>query len=147
MFKFFSLAGVILIAVASQTCVADTANVTQNQNAASAGKRTGLQGLADKTSMGAWDALRAGRMDDAKYRFNQALMLDSSNGLALWGLGVIHAQREELEESRKFFEKAEPFFSDDVNFNVDFARTLGYAGIAARNEGMVIKAFERFEKV
>jgi tetratricopeptide (TPR) repeat protein len=97
--------------------------------------------------MGAWDALRAGRLDDAKYRFNQALLLDRSNGLALWGLGIVHAQREEFEESRKSFEKAEPLLSKDVNFNADFARTLGYAGVAARNEAMVNGAFERFRKV
>lgn len=147
MFKPISLVGAILIAVASQACVADTANDAHSQNTASAGKRTGLQGVAEKTSMGAWEALRAGRMDDAKYRFNQALLLESSNGSALWGLGIIHAQRGELEESRKSFEKADPLLSNDINFNVDFARTLGYAGIAARNERMVIQAFERFEKV
>ena len=147
MSKGLSLVGAILIVVASQTCVADTGSGGESPNAASAEKRTGLKGVADKTAMGAWAALRAGRMEDARYRFNQALLLDSSNGLAHWGLGIIHAQREELEESRISFEKAEPMLSGDVNFNVDFARTLGYAGIAARNEKMVIGAFERFEKV
>ncbi|MDD5248181.1 MAG: tetratricopeptide repeat protein [Rhodocyclaceae bacterium] len=115
--------------------------------AASTGQRTGLQQIADKTSMEAWTALRAGQFDDANYRFNQALLLDRSNALALWGIAVIHAQKEEFEESRKSFEKAEPSLSNDVNFNVDYARTLGYAGIAAHNETMVINAFERFKKV
>ncbi|MDO8890718.1 MAG: hypothetical protein Q8N54_10830 [Sulfurimicrobium sp.] len=49
----------------------------------------------------------------------EALLLDSSNGLALWGLGVIHAQREEFEESRKSFVKAEPFFPAYLNAQRD----------------------------
>jgi Flp pilus assembly protein TadD len=69
--------------------------------------------------MGAWEALRAGRLDDAKCRFNQALLLDSSNALVLWGLGICYAQKGELEESRKSFEKADPMLSNDMNFNVD----------------------------
>lgn len=138
---------ILALALGSQLCAADATYSTRDGNAAAAVPRGGLKQLADKTAMGAWEALRAGRLDDAKYRFNQALMLDGSNGLALWGLGIVHAQREEFEESRKSFEKAEPLLSKDVNFNVDYARTLGYAGIAGRNELMVNRAFERFKKV
>lgn len=65
-------------------------------------------------------------------------------------MAIFHAQKKELEESRKSFEKAEkvePSLSADVNFNVDYARTLGFAGVEARDEEMVLHAFERHKKV
>jgi tetratricopeptide (TPR) repeat protein len=142
-----SLAAVLLIAVTSQISLADTVDSTQAQDASPTVQRTEFQKLSDKTSIGGWEALRAGRFDDAKYRFNQALLFNKSNGLALWGIAIVHAQKREYKESLKNFEKAELTLSNDVNFSVDFSRTLGHAGLAARSEEMVKNAFERFKKI
>jgi tetratricopeptide (TPR) repeat protein len=116
-------------------------------NALNNTKRTELQKVADKTAAGGWEAFRAGRLDDARYRFGQALLFDKSNGLALWGIAVIHAQKGEYGESLKAFQRAEATMSNDVDFNVDFSRTLGYAGVRARSEKMVRSAFERYRKI
>ncbi|HAF45252.1 MAG: hypothetical protein A2100_02705 [Sideroxydans sp. GWF2_59_14] len=110
-------------------------------------QRTGSQKVADKAAARAWEALRAGRVEDARYQFNQAFMFDRSNALALWGMAVIHANKGEYAESITNFEKAEPLLIEDINFNVDYARTLGHAGVAAKNEEMVINAFGRFKRV
>jgi len=147
MLKLHNFAVALLIVITSQISVADTIDGAQIKNASSAVQRTEFQKLADKTSAGGWEALRAGRLDDAKYRFNQAFLFDKSNGLALWGIAIIHAQKGEYKESLKNFEKAEPSLSDDLDFSADFSRTLGYAGVAARSEDMVKDAFERFKKI
>lgn len=125
MLKLHNLAVALLIAITSQISVADTIYGAQIKNASSAVQRTEFQKLADKTSAGGWEALRAGRLDDAKYRFNQAFLFDKSNGLALWGIAIIHAQKGEYKESLKNFEKAEPSLSDDLNFNSRKAHIVG----------------------
>ncbi|MFH2135946.1 MAG: hypothetical protein ABII81_12370 [Pseudomonadota bacterium] len=38
--------------------------------------KTASQKVADKTASRAWEALRAGRVEDARYQFNQAFMFD-----------------------------------------------------------------------
>lgn len=131
----------------SQFNIAETIDNKLAQKADKNIKRTEFQKLADKTAAGGWDALRAGRVADANYRFNQAFSFDKSNGLALWGIAVIHANKGEYKESLMSFEKAEPALSEDINFNVDYSRTLGYAGVSAPNEDMVVNAFERFKKI
>ena len=147
MLRLHSVALILLVVALSQFSIAETIDDKLTQKADKNIKRTEFQKLADKTAAGGWDALRAGRVADAKYRFNQTFSFDKSNGLALWGIAVIHANKGEYKESLRSFEKAEPSLSEDINFNVDYSRTLGYAGVSARNENMVVNAFERFKKI
>jgi len=98
-------------------------------------------------AQGGWKALRAGRLDDARYRFGQALLFDKSNGLALWGIAVIHAKKGEYGESLKTFKRAEATMSNDIDFVIDFSRTLGHAAVAARSEKMVKIALELYKKI
>lgn len=142
MFKPHNLLLVALIATAPQQSVAETVQKTDAPV-----QRTGSQKLADKTSMRAWEALRSGRLEDAQYQFNQAFMFDNSNALALWGMAVIHSNKGAYTESIKNFEKAEPLLIDELSFSVDYARTLGHAGVATRSETLIANAFERFNKI
>lgn len=95
-----------------------------------------------------WQILRQGQMDEAMRRFNQAWLLNSSNGVALWGMGAIQANKPgHLEEALKLFAEAAPFEIGDVDFSADYAKTLGMAGAATNNEELLKDAFSRFAEV
>jgi tetratricopeptide (TPR) repeat protein len=142
MFKTRNILLAVLIATLPKLSVAET---IQKKDIST--QKSGSQKLADETSMRAWEALRAGRLEDARYQFNQAFLFDNSNALALWGMAVIHANKGAYAESLTNFEKAEPLLADDLNFSVDYARTLGHAGVAAKSEIMVANAFDRFNRI
>lgn len=142
------LSRIVLIAffiLVSQTGLTDTLENTQIKKA-DASQRSELQKLSDKVAKRAWEALRAGRDEDARYRFNQALQFDRDNSYALWGLAVLHANKGEYANSISIFEKLEPILSNDVNFCTDYARALGHAGVAAQNKTIIAAAIERFKK-
>jgi tetratricopeptide (TPR) repeat protein len=65
-------------------------------------------------AMRGWQFLAAGDFDTAMRRFNQAWLLDHSNGTALWGMGAYEAQSGKLDESLKLFAEAEPFVGDQI---------------------------------
>ncbi|MCX5734573.1 MAG: tetratricopeptide repeat protein [candidate division NC10 bacterium] len=95
-----------------------------------------------------WQFLRQGKTDDAMRRFNQAWLLDGSNGQALWGMAVIQGNRPGgRPEALKLFAEAEEFVSSDLDFYADYGLTLGIFGAQTRDESLVKKAFVHFARV
>jgi len=94
-----------------------------------------------------WEYLRAGDLATAMRRFNQAWLLNPSNGIALWGMAAIQASSGKFDDSLKLFAEAEKFLSSDINFSVDYARAVGMAGAALKNEALLRDAFTRFERI
>jgi len=95
-------------------------------------------------AMRGWQFLAAGDFDTAMRRFNQAWLLNHSNGTALWGMGAYEAHSGKLDESLKLFAEAEPLIGDQINFSVDYAKTMGLAGVSLKNDPMLKDAFARF---
>jgi hypothetical protein len=95
-----------------------------------------------------WQFLRQGKAEDAMRRFNQAWLLDGSNGFAVWGMAVIQGNRPGgRPEALALFAEAEEFVSGDLDFSVDYGLTLGIVGAQTRDEALVKKAFVRFARV
>jgi tetratricopeptide (TPR) repeat protein len=102
---------------------------------------------AEDMALLGWQFLREQDMDVAMKRFNQAWLLDSSNGTALWGMAVFEAMAGKPDESLKLFAEAERSIGDDINFSVDYAKTMGFAGAYEKNEQLLKDAFARFSRV
>jgi tetratricopeptide (TPR) repeat protein len=102
---------------------------------------------AEDISLLGWQVLREGNRPDAKRRFNQAWLLDSSNGSALWGMAVLEAAIGKFDESLKLFAEAERSVGKDINFSVDYAKAMGLAGAQAKNEERLKVAFALFARV
>ena len=94
-----------------------------------------------------WQSLREGNKPDAMRRFNQAWLLDTSNGSALWGMGAIEAGIGEFDESLKLFAEAEGSQGSDINFSIDYAKAMGFAGAQTKNEARLKDAFARFARL
>jgi tetratricopeptide (TPR) repeat protein len=94
-----------------------------------------------------WQFLRQGNAPDAMRRFNQAWLLDSTNGQALWGMAAIQARPGSIEESLKLFAEAERYIGNDTDFSVDHAKTIGVAGAQTSNDDLLKDAFARFERL
>jgi tetratricopeptide (TPR) repeat protein len=93
-----------------------------------------------------WNYLGQGTRDTAMRRFNQAWLLDKSNGTALWGMAAILGGRGDTAESLKLFAEAERTLGSNINFSADYAMTLGVAGADSHNEDFLKDAFSRFER-
>lgn len=104
------------------------------------------KGALDASSRG-WQLLRLGSPLDAMKRFNQAWLLDNTNGNALWGMAAIQAGSGKIDDSLKLFAEAEGFVGNDIDFAVDYAKALGVAGAQTKNETLVRDAFARFERL
>lgn len=104
------------------------------------------KGAEDVSSRG-WQFLRQGNPPDAMKRFNQAWLLDNTNGNALWGMAVIQAGSGKIDESLKLFGEAEGFVGNDIDFSVDYAKALGTAGAQTKNEALLKDAFARFARL
>ena len=102
---------------------------------------------AEDVSASGWRLLRQGASPDAMRRFNQAWLLDSSNGNALWGMAVIQAGSGKLNESLQLFAEAERIIGNDIDFAADHAKVIGVAGVQTRNQSLVNDAFVRFARV
>jgi tetratricopeptide (TPR) repeat protein len=102
---------------------------------------------AEDVALMGWQFLREGNGQDAMKRFNQAWLLDSSNGSALWGMAAIEATIGESEESLKLFAEAEHSIGDNINFSVDYAKVMGFAGAQAKNEARLKDAFAHFARI
>jgi tetratricopeptide (TPR) repeat protein len=98
-------------------------------------------------AMRGWQYLAAGDFDDAMRRFNQAWLLNKKNGTALWGMAAITANSEKYDDSLKLFAEAEKFVGSEINFSVDYARTVGMAGVERKDDALLEDAFERFERI
>jgi Tfp pilus assembly protein PilF len=57
-------------------------------------------------AMRGWQYLRGGDADDAMRRFNQAWLLDKTNGTALWGMAAVEADKEKYDDALKLFAEA-----------------------------------------
>lgn len=102
---------------------------------------------ADDVSTRGWQFLRQGNVPDAMKRFNQAWLIDSSNGSALWGMAAIQAVSGKHDESLKLFAEAEGFIGSDIDFSADYAKAVGVAGAQAKNNALLNDAFSRFARV
>jgi len=102
---------------------------------------------AKDVSLRGWQFLRQGNIPDAMRRFNQAWLIDSANGVALWGMAAIQASSGKIDESLKLFAEAERFIGDDIDFLVDYAKALGVAGAQTRNNARLQDAFVRFRQL
>lgn len=98
-------------------------------------------------SMRGWQFLRQGNSLEAMKRFNLAWLLNNANGNAIWGMAAIQANSGRIEESLKLFSEAEGFIVNDIDFSVDYAKTLGIAGAQAKNETLLKDAFARFARL
>jgi len=94
-----------------------------------------------------WQYLSAGNRDDAMRRFNQAWLLNNHNGTALWGMAAIEASVHKFDDSLKLFAEAEKFVRGEINFSVDYAKAVGMAGVASKDDALLKDAFSRFERV
>ena len=101
---------------------------------------------AEDAAKRGWKALRARRLDEAMRRFNQAWLIDPKNGSALWGMGAVQGLAGKKPESLDLFREAEPLLGDDLDFAVDYARTLGMAATDSREPVLVQGALDRFAR-
>ena len=102
---------------------------------------------AEEVSTRGWQFLRQGNAADAMKRFNQAWLIDSSNGSALWGMAAIQAGSGKHDESLKLFAEAESRLGSDIDFSADYAKAVGVAGAQAKNSARLNDAFSRFARV
>jgi tetratricopeptide (TPR) repeat protein len=98
-------------------------------------------------AMRGWQYLAAGDLDDAMRRFNQAWLLNKKNGTALWGMAAIEASAGKYDDSLKLFAEAEKFVGSEINFSVDYAKAVGKAGAAQKDDALLKDAFDRFERI
>jgi tetratricopeptide (TPR) repeat protein len=98
-------------------------------------------------AMRGWQYLAAGDFDDAMRRFNQAWLLNKKNGTALWGMAAVTATSGKYDDSLKLFAEAEKFVGSEINFSVDYARTVGMAGVARKDDALLNDAFDRFKRI
>lgn len=94
-----------------------------------------------------WQFLRQGDLDTAMKRFNQAWLLNNSNGEALWGMAAIEASAGKMDDSLKLFAEAESFMGDDLNFSIDHAKAVAMAGLERKDDALLKDAFARFDRI
>jgi len=102
---------------------------------------------AEDVSLSGWQFLRQGNTSDAMRRFNQAWMIDNTNGFALWGMATISSIRGNVDQSLKLFGEAELFVGNDIDFSVDYARSVGFAGVQSNNKKLLQDALNRFTQI
>jgi tetratricopeptide (TPR) repeat protein len=160
-FRMFFLAFVLGFAFVSEATFAEDINLqpkyglqlkNEAQKAADAKFLADVDNLykgnrkkaSEEATARGWQFLRQNSYSDAMRRFNQAWLLDNTNGAALWGMAVLSSIGGRSEESLKLFAEAERFVGSDLNFAVDYALTLGNIATRERNETRVNEAFTRF---
>jgi tetratricopeptide (TPR) repeat protein len=94
-----------------------------------------------------WQYLQQGDHDDAMRRFNQAWLLDPSNGAALWGMAAIEASSAKFDESLKLFAEAEKNIGNNLNFSIDYAKATGMAAVKLNNDVLLTDAYARFDHI
>lgn len=104
------------------------------------------KGSAEAAKRG-WGNLRQGKPDEAMRRFNQAWLLDSGNGAAIWGMAAAQASSEKNNDALRLFAEADRLMGDDIDFAVDHARALGMIGVQSKNKALVSDALARFEQL
>jgi tetratricopeptide (TPR) repeat protein len=119
---------------------ADTRFITEMTRAHGGDRQ---QAAVDAATRG-WQAFRAGSVDDAMRRFNQAWLLDPGNAEALWGMGAVTGSRGDVKASVALFGEAEPALRGRLAFRVDHARTLAMAALATGDPDTIDAALARF---
>lgn len=94
-----------------------------------------------------WYLLRQGDTATAMKRFNQAWLLDAENGSALWGMAELRGQANKFAEALILFDEAQPLVGDDVDFMADHAKTIAFAGLRAKDNGLINTALSRFSYI
>ncbi|MEO8627330.1 MAG: hypothetical protein ABI612_04420 [Betaproteobacteria bacterium] len=102
---------------------------------------------AEYMSARGWQFLRQSNHAVAMRRFNQAWLLDSMNGSALWGMAAISSMTGKTQESLKLFAEAEQYVGTDVRFSTDYAMTIGRAGAETKDDALLQDAFGRFARL
>ena len=102
---------------------------------------------AEAAALRGWQFLRQGNKPDAMRRFNQAWLIDNTNSYALWGMAVVQAEADDITASIKLFTEAEKSLNGDLDFAVDHAKTLGIAGVQAKNNAQLQDALSRFARL
>lgn len=106
-----------------------------------------LKKAASQVALTGWKYLRGGDFDGSMRRFNQAWLLDHSNGSAIWGMAVYQAQTGKMADAFKLFAEAEGLIGEDVDFQADYARLQGFVGAQAGDKERIEDAFNRFRRV
>jgi tetratricopeptide (TPR) repeat protein len=99
---------------------------------------------AEAVASRGWKYYFEANYDEAMRRFNQAWLLDASNGRALWGMGAVLSEWEQYREALRLFSEAHVFLSANPQFRIDYARALGICGIALKDQAVVDGALMRF---
>lgn len=94
--------------------------------------------------MRGWEFLSQGDKETAMRRFNQAWLLNAHNGIARWGMGAIEASLGHFDSSLSLFLEAEKSLGDNANFNADFAKAIGMAGVQQKDPKLLQMAYDRF---
>jgi len=102
---------------------------------------------AEAAASRGWQFLRQGNKADAMRRFNQAWLIDNTNGNALWGMAAIQAETEDTAASMKLFSEAKKYVGGDLDFAVDYAKMLGIVGAQTKNDVLLKDAFARFTRL
>lgn len=102
---------------------------------------------AEDVSLSGWQFLGQGNTSDAMRRFNQAWMIDNTNGFALWGMATVSSIRGNVDQALELFSEAELFIGNDIDFSVDYARAVGFAGVQSHNKMLLQDAFSRFARI
>ncbi len=93
-----------------------------------------------------WQYLSQRNVETAMRRFNQAWLLNNNNGIAIWGMAAAEGSLGNFDESLKLFTEAERLVGDNINFSVDYARSLGFAGAALKDDQLLKFAYNRFQR-
>lgn len=102
---------------------------------------------AELAAIRGWEFFRKGDMSQAMKRFNQAWLLDANNGQAIWGMAAIQGQAGKMTESFKLFAEAEALLGDDLDFAVDYVKTVSYVAARTQNSALLAKCYDRYAQL
>jgi tetratricopeptide (TPR) repeat protein len=100
---------------------------------------------AEQVALLGWSLVRKNAPQDAMRRFNQAWLLDHSNGPALWGMAVLESAKGKRPEALKLMAEAEPQLRGNVDFEVDYAKAVSVVGLQTKDKALLADAAKRFD--
>ena len=92
-----------------------------------------------------WKVLREQKPAEAMRRFNQAWLLNRANAQALWGMAAVQGMQGKSSEALALFREAALSLDGDLDFAVDYARTLGFVAVETKDDALLQQAFARFD--
>jgi tetratricopeptide (TPR) repeat protein len=102
---------------------------------------------SEEISARGWQFLRQHDINNAMRLFNKAWLIDSSNGIALWGMAAIQTNSGKTVEALKLFAEAECLIDHDINFSIEHAKAIGIAAVETGDKILLEDAFNRFARV